>query len=361
MKYLDEYRDGAKVRALARAVSDAVDPGRSYAFMEVCGTHTMNIARYGIKKMLPVNVRLVSGPGCPVCVTSQEYVDRAVALARLGDVTVATFGDMMRVPGTGVSLTDAKAEGGDVRVVYSPNDAVDYADEERERRIVFLGVGFETTAPTVGGALLKADERGLGNFFVLSAHKLIPPAMAVLCESEDLALDGFICPAHVSAIIGSGAYEPLVERYGIACAVTGFEPLDILRGIQLLMEQVNDGAARVDNEYSRVVKPEGNPLAQAVIEDVFELADTEWRGLGTLPASGLMLKERFAGYDAFAIECEVEETKVDKRCICGRVLAGAAEPPDCPLFRSECDPEHPVGACMVSSEGTCAAYYKYEQ
>jgi len=361
MKYLDEYRDGAKVRALARAVSDTVDPGRGYVFMEVCGTHTMNIARYGIKKILPDNVRLVSGPGCPVCVTPQEYVDRAVALARLADVTVATFGDMMRVPGTSASLADAKAGGAEVRVVFSPNDAVDFAAAEPDRRVVFLGVGFETTAPTVGGALSRADERGLGNFFVLSAHKLIPPAMAVLCESEDLALDGFICPAHVSAIIGSRAYEPLVEEYGIACAVTGFEPLDILRGIQLLVEQVNGRAARVDNEYSRVVRPEGNRRAQGVIEDVFEPADTEWRGLGTLPASGLALRERFAAHDAFAIECEVEETKVDKRCICGRVLAGAAEPPDCPLFASVCDPEHPVGACMVSSEGTCAAYYKYGQ
>jgi hydrogenase expression/formation protein HypD len=199
----------------------------------------------------------------------------------------------------------------------------------------------------------------LSNFYVLSAHKLIPPAMAVLCERDDLALDGFICPAHVSAIIGSGAYERLVERYRMACAVTGFEPLDILRGIQLLVEQVNGGAVRVDNEYSRVVKPEGNPRAQAVIEDVFEPGDTEWRGLGTLPASGLRLKERFDRYDAFIIECEVEETRVDGRCICGRVLAGAAEPTDCQLFRTECDPEHPIGSCMVSSEGTCAAYYKY--
>jgi hydrogenase expression/formation protein HypD len=361
MKYLNEYRDGAKVRALAGAVSDAVDPGRNYTFMEVCGTHTMNIARYGIKKMLPDNVRLISGPGCPVCVTPQEYVDRALALARLDDVTVTTFGDMMRVPGTRASLTDAKAEGADVWVVYSPNDAVDFAAEERERRVVFLGVGFETTAPTVGRALLKAKDRSLINFFVLTAHKLIPPAMAVLCESENLALDGFICPAHVSAIIGSDAYKPLIEKYDIACAVTGFEPLDILRGIQLLVEQVNGGAARVDNEYSRVVKPEGNKKALGVLEDVFEPEDTEWRGLGTLPRSGLRLRGGFAEFDAYGLECEVEETRVDRRCICGRVLAGAAEPTDCPLFGGECDPEHPVGACMVSSEGTCAASYKYGQ
>lgn len=361
MKYLDEYRDGAKVRAAARAVSDAVVPGRSYTFMEVCGTHTMNIARYGIKKMLPDGIRLISGPGCPVCVTPQEYVDRALALARLDDVTVVTFGDMMRVPGTSASLTDAKAEGAGVRVVYSPNDALDYAAEERERRFIFLGVGFETTAPTVGRALLRAKERNLTNFFVLTAHKLIPPAMAVLCESEDLALDGFICPAHVSAIIGSDAYTPLVERYNVACAVAGFEPLDILRGIWLLVEQVNAGAPRVDNEYSRVVKPEGNKKALAVLEEVFEPEDTEWRGLGTLPRSGLRLRGDFAEFDAYALECEVEETRVDRRCICGRVLAGAAEPTDCSLFGRECDPEHPVGACMVSSEGTCAASYKYGQ
>jgi hydrogenase expression/formation protein HypD len=361
MKYLDEYRDGDKVKAMARAVSALVDAGCRYTFMEVCGTHTMNIARYGVKKLLPENVRLVSGPGCPVCVTPQEYVDRAVALAGLDDVNVMTFGDMMRVPGTRASLADAKATGGNVRIVFSPNDAVDRAAAEPDRRFVFLGVGFETTAPTVGGALIKAEERGLRNFYVLSAHKAIPPAMAVLCGSEDLALDGFICPAHVSAIIGSDAYTPLVEKYGIACAVAGFEPLDILHGILLLVEQVNDGTARVDNEYKRVVKPGGNRRAQTVIETVFKPEDTEWRGLGTLPASGFRLKERYAEFDAYSIECEVEATRVDPRCICGRVLAGGAEPTDCPLYGGECDPEHPVGACMVSSEGTCAAYFKYEQ
>lgn len=361
MKYLDEFRDPERTRRAASAVAAANPGGREFAFMEVCGTHTMAIARYGLKKLLPSNVRLISGPGCPVCVTPKEYVDHAVALARAPGVTVATFGDMMRVPGSSADLLRLQAEGADVRVVYSPREALAVALAEPERTVVFLAVGFETTAPTVAATVAEAAAAGVDNYFVLVAHKLIPPAMQALCAKGDVALDGFLCPAHVSAIIGSRAYDFIPDDYGLPCAVAGFEPVDILQGIYLLLRQYADGGRRVDNQYSRVVKAGGNSRAREVMENVFDVCDSRWRGLGDMPASGLALRGDYARFDAAAaISVDVEPTVPDRGCICGDVLTGAKVPAECSLFGGPCTPEAPVGPCMVSSEGSCAAAFKYD-
>jgi len=360
LKYLDDFRDPARARKVARAIAAVAPADREFAFMEVCGTHTMAVARYGLKKLLPPNVRLISGPGCPVCVTPKEYVDHALALARTPGVTVATFGDMMRVPGSSADLLRLQAEGADVRVVYSARDALALARAEPARKVVFLAVGFETTSPTVAATVKAAAPEGLGNFFFLAAHKLIPPAMRALCETDDLALDGFLCPAHVSAIIGSSAYDFVADGYELACAVTGFEPVDILQGIYLLLKQYADGERRVDNQYSRVVKAAGNRRAQELLAEVFEVCDSRWRGLGELPASGSALREEYAAFDAArALQVEPEETVPDRGCICGEVLTGVKLPTDCTLFGERCTPAAPVGPCMVSSEGSCAAAFKY--
>jgi hydrogenase expression/formation protein HypD len=361
LKYLDEFRDAERVRKVAAAVAAVAPDDRGFTFMEVCGTHTMAVARYGLKKLLPANVRLISGPGCPVCVTPKEYVDYAVALAREPGVTVATFGDMMRVPGSSTDLLRLQAEGADVRVVYSARDALAFARAEPKRAVVFLAVGFEATAPTVAATAKEAAAAGIRNYFILAAHKLIPPAMRVLCDGGDVALDGFLCPAHVSAIIGARAYEFIPRDYDLACAVAGFEPVDILQGIYLLLKQYVDGERRVDNQYSRVVKEEGNPRAQEIQAEVFDVCDSRWRGLGDMPASGLALREEYAALDAArAFEVEPEETVLDRGCICGDVLTGAKVPAECSLIGDECTPARPVGPCMVSSEGSCAAALKYE-
>ncbi|MCF6179254.1 MAG: hydrogenase formation protein HypD, partial [Geopsychrobacter sp.] len=273
---------------------------------------------------------------------------------------VTTFGDMIRVPGSTSSLLREKALGADVRIVYSPLDAVAIAEKNPDKQVVFLGVGFETTAPTIGGSLLDAERRGLKNFFVLCAHKTMPEPMAALTSDPELKVDGYICPAHVSAVIGSEAYRPLVDDYSVPCVVTGFEPVDMLRGIQLLVRQVVAGEARVECEYSRIVKPQGNLRAQAILARVFESCDAEWRGIGSIPDSGLQLRAEFKRFDApSALPVEVEEPKEHQGCLCGEILKGKVAPKQCPLFRKGCTPEHPIGACMVSSEGTCAAEYKY--
>jgi len=328
--------------------------------MEVCGTHTMAIARFGLRDLLPDNVRLISGPGCPVCVTPKEYIDYALALAREPAVTVATFGDMMRVPGSSGTLLSARAAGADVRVTYSTREALALAVAAPARRVVFLAVGFETTAPTIAASVKAAAAKGVENYYVLVAHKLIPPAMRALCESDDLALDGFLCPAHVSAIIGARAYDFIPRDFGLACAVAGFEPVDILHGIYLLLRQYAEGTPRVDNGYARVVRAEGNRRAQEVLAEVFEVCDATWRGIGELAGSGLRLGEEYARFDARrAMPPEVEEPVPDRGCICGEILTGTKEPAACGLFGSRCTPETPVGPCMVSTEGTCAAAFKY--
>jgi len=361
LKYSSEYRDPLLAKALIGAIHRAVShyQGR-ITLMEVCGTHTMSIYQHGIRQLLPKAVRLISGPGCPVCVTPISYVDQALAYARRPETIVATFGDMVRVPGSTSNLQREKATGADVRIVYSPLDAVSIAAKNPDKAVVFLGVGFETTAPTVAGSLLTAQQRGLQNYFILCAHKTMLAPMAALTSDPELQVDGYICPAHVSAVIGSEAYRPLVERYAVPCVVTGFEPLDMLRGIQMLVQQVMAGEAWVECEYRRIVKPAGNLKAQALLAQVFEPCAAEWRGLGVIPASGLRLRAAYQTFDAeLALPLDVEPSKEHQGCCCGEILKGKLMPGACPLFRTLCTPEQPVGACMVSSEGTCAAEYKY--
>lgn len=326
--------------------------------MEVCGTHTVVIARHGLREALPRGVKLISGPGCPVCVTPQEQIDHFIALGGLEGATLATFGDMVRVPGTHKSLEQARAEGVELLVVYSPMDAVAEAARNPERQIVFFGIGFETTAPAVALAVLEAKQRRLGNFSVLCAHKLIPPAMMALLDS-DVHMDGFICPGHVSVVIGSDAYRPVAKR-GKSCVVAGFEPVDVLAAVQMLLRQLTEGRSEVEVEYVRAVHPGGNRKAQEVLAQVFRVADARWRGLGVIPRSGYELAAEFAEFDAAKrFEVERPESKEPAGCRCGDVLRGAIDPPECSLFGSDCTPRRPVGSCMVSSEGACQAWFRY--
>ena len=350
---------------LARGQLDAIRRTAAHfsgamTLMEVCGTHTMAIYQHGIRALLPEQIRLVSGPGCPVCVTPVGYVDHAVALARRPQTIVATFGDMVRVPGSSSSLAREQAAGAAIKVVYSPLDGLALAEKHPERTVVFLGVGFETTAPTIAAALVTARRKGVTNFLVLCAHKTIPAPMAVLADDPELNIDGYLCPAHVSAVIGVDAYRPLVERHQVPCVVTGFEPLDILQGVLMLIRQIMAGAARVENQYRRVVREEGNLKAQALLNEVFVPCDARWRGIGTIPGSGLQLRPEYAVFDASVrLPVTLEAPREHAGCRCGEILKGKVGPGDCPLFRTVCTPEEPVGACMVSSEGTCAAAYKY--
>jgi hydrogenase expression/formation protein HypD len=361
MNYLDDFRNRDVVRGLAARIGQLTAGCTTpMTFMEVCGTHTMAIYQYGLRSLLPPQVRLISGPGCPVCVTPNGYLDRAVALSRFPGVTIATFGDLLRVPGSSSSLMEERAKGADIRIVYSPLDAVALAAKLPDRRIVFLGVGFETTAPTIAGSILAAERQGLANYFVLTSHKTMPRPMEVLSADPELAIDGYLCPAHVSAIIGSHAYEFLAADYGLSCVVTGFEPTDVLQGVEMLVRQRLAGESRVEIQYSRVVKPEGNPRAREVLAQVFVPYDADWRGIGVISGSGLKINERYERFDAArAIPVAVEELREHAGCCCGEVLKGKVSPFDCPLFETVCSPEAPVGACMVSSEGTCAAAYKY--
>lgn len=361
MNYQDEFRQKELVQGLAEAIRRLVSGcGRTMTFMEVCGTHTMAIYRFGLRAMLPPEIRLISGPGCPVCVTPNDYLDRAIAISRLPGVITATFGDMMRVPGSSSSLMEERAKGADIRIVYSPLDAITIAAKNRDRKVVFLGVGFETTAPTVAGSILVAEAQGLSNYFVLASHKTIPIPMQVLTADPELALDGYICPAHVSAIIGADAYRPLTEHYHTPCVITGFEPADMLQGILMLANQVIAGESRVEIQYSRVVRPEGNPKAQAILENMFIPSDVAWRGIGVIPGSGLALREEYRRFDAQKmLPVEVEPTREHPGCSCGEILKGKMAPQECALFGKLCTPENPVGACMVSSEGSCAAAYRY--
>ena len=358
MKYIDEYRDGAVAKALSdkiRAVST-----KRVSLMEICGTHTMAIFRHGIRSLLPEPVELVSGPGCPVCVTAMEEIDRAVRLAQTPGVIVTTFGDMLRVPGSKSSLQKEQANGAAVKMVYSTFDALKIAAQNPDNEVVFLGIGFETTAPTVAAAIKTAHENKQTNFSVLSAHKLLPPAMDALLSGGDLGVDGFICPGHVTTIIGTSSYETVVERFHTPCVVTGFEPIDILQGILILVEQVEAGRAEVRIQYTRGASPEGNPAALQIMEEVFESCDSPWRGLGMIPKSGLAIREKYSAHDAATkFDVTVPPAKEPPGCLCDEILRGAARPPECKLFRKACTPREPIGPCMVSSEGTCAAYFKY--
>ena len=363
MKYLDGFRNGKAAKALTarlKAAGERLDAqGKTVQFMEVCGSHTMAIARYGIRDLLPDCVKLISGPGCPVCVTDTGYIDAAIDLGKQGHI-LATFGDLVRVPGSDETLAQIRAEGARVEVVYSPEGAVALAQDNPEKQIVFLAIGFETTM-VPGISLVKiAAEKGLDNLTVLCAFKLVPPALAALGSDPEINLDGFICPAHVSVIIGADAYKPFVGPRGVPCVVAGFEPLDVLYAAVELAEQAADGRAELVNQYNRVVKPGGNKVAQAVVAELLELCDEPWRGIGVIPESGMQLREAYAAFDAVKrFGLKLEPGRPHPGCQCGEVLKGKITPQQCPAFDKGCTPTHPLGPCMVSSEGSCAAYYKY--
>ncbi len=329
-------------------------------FMEVCGTHTVAIARNGLRDVMPGTITLLSGPGCPVCVTANPDIDTAIELGRQPDVILTTFGDMMKVPGSRSSLQKEKAAGRDVRVVYSPLDALTVAEEHSDKHVIFLGVGFETTAPTIASAIQEAERRDLDNFSVHSVHKTVPEALRALVNDPEVQITGFILPGHVSVIIGSEPYRFLAEEYGVPCVVAGFEPVDVLQAVWMLSKQVADGRAAVEIAYKRGVVPEGNRTALAKIEQVFEPVDAEWRGIGVIPGTGLGIREEYARFDALRrVPVTPEPPKDIPGCQCGEVLRGITLPFECKLFGRGCTPEHPIGPCMVSSEGSCAAYYRY--
>jgi hydrogenase expression/formation protein HypD len=349
-------RPAEAVSHLAAALAAAVGE-RRLTFMEVCGTHTMAIARYGLRQLLPASVRLVSGPGCPVCVTAMPDLDRVIAMARLPEVTLCTFGDLVRVPASHSTLAAERAAGADVRVVYSALDAVDIAVREPQRQVVFAGIGFETTAPTVAAALITARQRGVPNFSVLSMHKTMPAALRALLDAGERRIDGFILPGHVSVITGSDLFGFLADEYGVGGVVAGFEPDDVMRALLSLAGQQRP---QVTIEYTRAVQPQGNRVAQQVIEQVFAPCDADWRGLGVISGSGLRLANEYASFAAESrFTVEPGEPREPAGCRCGDVLRGLVDPPDCALFGRRCTPEDPIGACMVSSEGSCAAYYRY--
>lgn len=361
MKFRDEFHDRNLAITLANNIRRmaAKLPGK-VKFMEVCGTHTMSIYQYGIRSLLPDSVGLISGPGCPVCVTPVGYVDRALMLAGDPRVIVTTFGDLLRVPGSSGSLMDARAQGSDIRIVYSPLDALNIAATNQERQVVFLGVGFETTAPTIAVTILEAQRLGLKNFSVLNACKTMPQAMELLTTDPELGLNGYLCPAHVSTVIGGNAYRPLAEKHHIPCVVTGFEPLDVLQGIEMLLAQVLSGESRVELQYRRAVRWEGNSKAQEILQQVFIASDAVWRGIGRIAASGLTIRPEYASFDAAQlVPMNFPEGSEHPACRCGEILKGKLTPRQCPLFGNGCTPESPIGACMVSSEGTCAAAFRY--
>jgi hydrogenase expression/formation protein HypD len=328
--------------------------------MEVCGTHTVSIFRSGIRSLLPDSVELISGPGCPVCVTPAGEIDRAIALSRQDGVTLATFGDLMRVPGSNSSLQGERASGAAIRVVLSPLDALKIAQENPDRAVCFFAVGFETTSPAIAAAVQEAHRKGLANFYILSSQRIIPPAIRALLSGGKVQIDGFILPGHVSVIIGRAPYLLISEEFGLPGVITGFEPLEILEGVYMLLRQRKEKRTAIEIQYSRAVKEEGNQHALAILNAVFEPIDARWRGLGVIPKSGLMLREEFAAMDAAqAFDIPYEEVEDPPGCLCGEILQGIRRPPDCALFGTRCTPEEPIGPCMVSSEGSCAAYFKY--
>lgn len=349
------------MRQTIEAIQESmISINRPVKLMEVCGTHTVAIFRHGIRDLLPEEIKLLSGPGCPVCVTSLRDVDTVIEIARQKDAIVTTFGDMMRVPGANQSLFQAKAEGRDIRVVYSPLDALKLAETTPDKNVVFFATGFETTSPLVAGTLAEAESRGITNFFIYSVHKTVPPALKALLGTPEVQIDGFILPGHVSTIIGLRPYDFLAADHHKPSVVTGFEAMDILGGVLMLLRQIAEGRAAVENEYAKVVKEEGNPRAVALLDEFFEPEDAYWRGIGVLPGSGLKLRGKYSHRDIlnkYAIK--VPDGQEPKACSCGDVLKGIKIPVDCALFGKACTPDKPVGACMVSTEGSCAAYYRY--
>jgi hydrogenase expression/formation protein HypD len=357
MKLHEKYRQKDSCLKTAQAIRSLST--KPVTIMEVCGGHTMALYKHGIPALLPENINLVSGPGCPVCVTDKKYIDHIVALSRFDDVIITTFGDLIRVPGSTSSLEKEKSRGADIRIVYSPLEALTIAQENKGKKIVFPAIGFETTAPTTAAAVIEADNNNIRNFYVLSSHKVMPPAMSALID-EGVKIDGYLCPGHVSVITGSGIYYPIVEQFHKGCVISGFEPLDILLSIYMLVRQFEAGEPAVEIEYRRAVRPEGNTKALGIIDQVYQPGDAWWRGLGVIPDSGLKLRDEYACFDAgIQIDVDIEETRETKGCICGEILKGLKTATDCPLFKKVCTPANPVGACMVSGEGACSAVYRY--
>lgn len=337
---------------------------RKLNIMEVCGTHTMAISKSGLRELLPSCVNLISGPGCPVCVTSISDIDYLLEIVRNYDVSIFTFGDMMKVPGTNSSLYKEKSNGKDINICYSPTDALEFAINNPTKKVIFIAIGFETTIPLTSVIVKRADQQGIDNFYIYNAHKLIPPALEALLEDKEIKIDGFLCPGHVSTIIGSKPYEFIPEKYQIPCVISGFEPLDILLSIKMILEQLEKEKPRVEVQYTRVVKKEGNKLAISKIEEVFEPTDSVWRGLGKIPESGLKLRPKYSKFDAkkaFEIKEKEIYSKELQGCECGNILKGLKKPRQCRFFGKICNPDSPIGPCMVSSEGTCQAYYRYER
>lgn len=358
MKYMDEYRDAGQVQQFATAIAKITT--REWSLMEVCGGQTHAIVKFGIDELLPPQITLLHGPGCPVCVTPVELIDKAVELATRDDVIFTSFGDMLRVPGTRGDLFSAKAAGGDVRIVYSPLDALKIAVDNPQKQIVFFAVGFETTAPANAMAVYQAAQRQVENFSILVSHVLVPPAIETILSSPENRVNGFLAAGHVCAVVGYTEYQPIARRYNIPFVVTGFEPLDILHGVYLCVKQLEEGRAEVENQYARCVKPDGNLPALELVTEVFTVVPRKWRGIGEIPQSGLGLRERYSEFDAelrFGLaDYTAEESDL---CLSGLVLQGIKKPFECPAFGKECTPERPLGATMVSSEGACAAYYRY--
>lgn len=358
MKYVDEYRDADDAQKMLAAIHQRVT--REWTLMEVCGGQTHTLIKFGIDRMLPRQVQIVHGPGCPVCVTPLEMIDRAIAIARMPNVIFTSFGDMLRVPGSETDLLSVKAAGGDVRIVYSPLDAVRIAEQNPHREVVFFAVGFETTAPANAMAVWEAAHRGVLNFSMLVSHVLVPPAMEAILGAETNRVQGFLAAGHVCAIMGYHEYEPIAQKYGVPMVVTGFEPLDLLHGTLMLIDMLEDGRIGVENQYARAVRREGNTVAQRTVSQVFMAGERKWRGIGEIPASGLSLRPEYATHDAelrFAVGTITADEPPE--CISGAIMQGHQKPHQCPAFGTRCTPERPLGAPMVSSEGACAAYYNY--
>lgn len=360
MKYLSEYRDAGLVQQYLEELH-SITHG-NWTIMEICGGQTHSLVKNGLLSMLPQGINMVHGPGCPVCVTPLHLIDKAVHLAERKEVILCSYGDMLRVPGSRMSLLEAKAAGADVRILYSPLEAVKLAKENPHKEVVFFAVGFETTAPANALSVLHAEREGLTNYSILTSHVLVPPAIEALIQDETTTVQGFLAAGHVCTIMGMEEYYPLVEKYKVPVVVTGFEPVDLLQGILMLVKQLEEGEHRLENQYSRVVKPEGNPQARDVISKVFEVSDREWRGIGTIPLSGYEVQEHYAGFDANKkLQIEVDKAEESTECIAGQILKGLKKPSQCPQFGKKCTPLNPLGAPMVSSEGACAAYYHFSQ
>jgi hydrogenase expression/formation protein HypD len=358
MRFLDEYRHEGLAQKILGEIRRTVT--RPWVLMEVCGGQTHSIVKYGIDRLLPAQVELVHGPGCPVCVTSLEMIDKAHAIASRPEVIFCSFGDMLRVPGSHDDLLILKSRGADIRVVYSPVDCLKIARANPEKKVVFFAIGFETTAPANAMSVWQAHQQGIRNFSVLVSHVLVPPAMSAILDSPLNRVQGFLGPGHVCTVMGYREYEPLAAKYHVPIVVTGFEPIDILEGVLMTLKQLETGTAEVENQYPRVVKPDGNPAARALVSQVFEVCDRKWRGVGSIPRSGYRLRSEFHQHDAERIfQVQAIQTQESSVCISGLVLRGVKKPHDCPAFGQQCTPEHPLGATMVSAEGACAAYYAY--